>query len=118
MITNIESISTELVIPYVKPIIITSINRPPGSPVGVFDDIKCHFGKTDEENREWVIAGDLNCDLLKPRDIDTVHIKNLLKLLREVRAQPPNLVNLSGQKIFHLLHSPHVAGTRTVCHWL
>ena len=36
LLTNIESISIELVIPYVKPIIVTSIYRPPGSPVGRF----------------------------------------------------------------------------------
>ena len=39
LLTNIESISIELAIPYVKPIIVTSIYRPPGSLVGVFDDI-------------------------------------------------------------------------------
>ena len=45
LLTNIESISIELVIPYVKPIIVTLIYRPPGSPVDVFDDIKCLFSK-------------------------------------------------------------------------
>ena len=34
--SNIESISTELVIPYVKPIIVISVYRPLGSLVSVF----------------------------------------------------------------------------------
>ena len=45
LITNIESASNELVIPYVKPIIVTSIYRPPGSPTSISDDIKCLFSK-------------------------------------------------------------------------
>ena len=45
LLTNIEFISIELVIPHVKPIIVTSIYRPPGSPVGVFGNIKCLFSK-------------------------------------------------------------------------
>ena len=81
LLTNVESISIELAIPYVKPLIVTSIYRPPGSPVVVFDDIKCLFSKIDEENRKWVIAGDLNCDLLKVRDNDTVHIKRIYNIL-------------------------------------
>ena len=90
LLTNIESISIELVIPYVKPIIVTSIYRPPGSPVAVSDDIKCLFSKTDEKNREWVIAGDLNCDLLKPRDNDTVHIKRIYNIynLKQIITEP------------------------------
>ena len=79
LITNIGSISIELVIPYVKQVIVTSIYRPPGSSVGVFDDMKGLFNKIVEENREWIIAGDLNCDLLKPRNNDTVHIKKIYK---------------------------------------
>ena len=90
LLTNIEFISIELVIPYVKPIIVTSIYRPPGSPVGIFDNIKCLFSKKDEENREWVLAGNLNCDLLKPRDNDTVHIKRIYNIynLKQIIKEP------------------------------
>ena len=45
LITDMESTSIELVIPHVKPIIVTSIYRPTGSPVGVFDDINVFLVK-------------------------------------------------------------------------
>ena len=98
MLTNIESISIELVIPYVKPITVTSIYRSPGSPMGVFDDIKCLISKIDEENREWVIAGDLNCDLLKPKGNDTVHIKRIYNIynLKQIITEPTRTTNQSN----------------------
>ena len=103
LLTNIESISTELVIPYVKPIIVTSIYRTPGSPVGVFDNIKCLFSKTDE-NREWIIAGDLNCDLLKPKDNDTVHIKRIYNIynLKQIITEPTRTTSDTATLIDHI----------------
>ena len=104
LLTNVESISIELAIPYVKPIIVTSIYRSPGSPVGVFDDIKCLFSKIDEENREWVIAGDLNCDLLKPRDNDTVHIKRIYDIynLKQIITEPTRTTSDTATLIDHI----------------
>ena len=104
LLTNIESISVELVIPYVKPIIVTSIYSPPDSPFGGFDDIKCLFSKIDKENREWVIAGDLNCDLLKPRDNDTVHIKIIYNIynLKQIITEPTRTTSDTAILIDHI----------------
>ena len=85
-------------------IIVTSIYRPPGSPVDVFDDIKCLFSKIDEENREWVIAGDLNCDLLKPRENDTVHIKRIYNIynLNQIITEPTRTTSDTATLIDHI----------------
>ena len=93
-----------VVIPYVKPIIVTSIYRPPGSPVGVSDDIKCLFSKIDQENREWINAGDLNCDLLKPKDSDTLHIERIYHIynLTQIVTEPTRTTSDTDTLIDHM----------------
>ena len=68
--------------------------------MGVFDDIKCLFSKIDEENREWVIAGDLNCDLLKP----TVHIKRIYNIynLKQIITEPTRTTSDIATLIDHI----------------
>ena len=71
--------------------------------MGVFDDIKCLSSKIDKENREWVIADDLNCDLLKPRDNDTVHIKRIYNIynLKQIITEPTRTTSDTATLIDH-----------------
>ena len=63
--TDFESLLTvELNIQYVKPILITTIYRPPDSLVDLFDKADDLLRKIEFENRESIIAGDMNCNLL------------------------------------------------------
>ena len=72
--------------------------------MGVFDSIKCPFSKIDEENGEWVIAGDLNCDLLKPRDNDTVHMKRIYNIynLKQIITEPTRITSDTATLIDHI----------------
>ena len=68
LITDFESISIELEIKYVKPIVVTTVYRPPGSCVELFHKIETELiSKIDAENKECIFTEDMNCDLLKPR---------------------------------------------------
>ena len=60
-----------------KPIIVTTIYRPPECKIEWFEQSEKLISRTDIEGRESILAGDMNCDLLKPRDNDTKHIKRI-----------------------------------------
>ena len=78
LVTDFESISIELEIKYVKPIVVTTVYRPPGSCVELFHKIETELiSKIDAENKECIFTGDMNCDILKPRDNDTKNLKRI-----------------------------------------
>ena len=78
--SDIEFLSVELDIKYVKPIIVTTIYRPPESKVEWFKQAEGLISRVDIEGKESIFAGDMNCDLLKPRDNDTKHIKRIYSI--------------------------------------
>ena len=75
--TEIESITVELDIPFVKPILITTVYRPPDSLVEISDKLESHLSRLDNEKKESIFAGDMNCNLLNSQDNDTKHEKYL-----------------------------------------
>ena len=77
--TDFESLTVELDIQYVKPILITTIYRPLNSLVDLFDKADDLLRKIEFENRESVIVGDMYCNLLKEEN-HTKHIRNLVVL--------------------------------------
>ena len=54
-ILDIESISIQLDINYVKPIIISTLYRPPDSPVELLEPIESLFSAIDQENKECIV---------------------------------------------------------------
>ena len=81
LLTEIESITVELDIPFVKPILITTVYRPPDSLVEIFDTLESHLSRIDIENKESIFAGDINCNLLNSQDNDTKHMKRIYNTL-------------------------------------
>ena len=79
LILDIESISIQLDINYVKPIIISTLYRWPDSLVELFEPIESLFSAIDQENKGYIVSGDLNCDLLKPDQNNQKHIKRIYK---------------------------------------
>ena len=72
MKTDFEFLTVETDIQYVKPILVTTIYRLSDSLVDKIDGLLC---KLESENKESVIAGDMNCNLMKEGDNDTKHNK-------------------------------------------
>ena len=73
--SNLESLSIKLNILYVKPILITTIYRPPGSTVYLFPKLEELLKSLEPDDTEIIFMGDLNYDLFKTNDIDTRHVK-------------------------------------------
>ena len=76
---DIESISIQLEIKYVKPIILSTLYRLPDSLVELFKPIESLLMSIDQENKECIIVGDFNCDLLKPDKNNQIHIRRIYR---------------------------------------
>ena len=61
---DLESIAVELRLPHVRPIVIVTLYRPEG-PVEVFNRIEAMVSKITEEKKEFILMGDLNCNLME-----------------------------------------------------
>ena len=84
---ELETITIELNVPFVKPIILTTIYRPEG-PVEVFNKIESLVSKIISEKKEFILLGDLNCDLLSETISKTkhlVHIYNTYGLMQVIK---------------------------------
>ena len=79
--TKIESITVELDIRFAKPILITTVYRPPDNLVEIFDQLESHLSRLDNENKESIFAGHMNCNLLNSQDNDTKHAKSIYNTL-------------------------------------
>ena len=60
---DLETITVELNLPFIKPIVLTTLYRPEG-PVEVFNRIESMVSNIVGNNKEFILMGDLNCDLL------------------------------------------------------
>ena len=77
MLCNLEICTAQLNIHSVKPILVSSVYRPPDSKVELFDRLDKFISEIAEEGKEFIITGDMNCDIFKPKDNDTKHLKKV-----------------------------------------
>ena len=61
----LEMICIEINKPYSKSLLISAWYRPPNSERHLFDEYETFLRKSDLENKEVIIMGDLNCDISK-----------------------------------------------------
>ena len=64
-VENIELICIEVKKPKSKPLLIETWYRPPNSSIELFSDFEKFLQLVDDENKEIIITGDLNCNLLE-----------------------------------------------------
>ena len=110
-VLDIESLSIQLGIKYVKPIIVSTLYRPPDSLVELFKPIEELISSIDQENKECIVAGDFNCDLLKPDQNNPEHIKRIYKTygFRQFIEKPTRTTSDSKTPI------DHIASNRPEC---
>ena len=73
---ELETMTIELNIPFVKPIILNTIYCPEG-PVEVFNKIESLVSKIISDKEEFILLGDLNCDLLSETISKTKHLVHI-----------------------------------------
>ena len=47
-----------------KPILVTILYRPPNTQIEFFEKFECLIMNLDKENKEFILVGDFDCDLL------------------------------------------------------
>ena len=60
---DLETITVEFNLPFIKPIVLTTLYRPEG-PVEVFNRNESMVSNIVANNKEFILMGDLNCELL------------------------------------------------------
>ena len=85
---DVEAVCLEIIKPKSKPVLIASTYRPPNSQIEFLDKIEVLFQNLDNEHKELIIVGDLNCDFLSnnlsnhtKRFNDIVNIFQLTQLI-------------------------------------
>ena len=60
---TIEAVCIEITKPKAKPILLTTVYRPPNSTVEFMDVLENYINLLDEQEKELIVTGDLNCNL-------------------------------------------------------
>ena len=77
---NVEALCIEVRKPNAKPILISTWYRPPNSNPEILDFFEIFLQSIDKENKEIIITGDFNIDLM-PSDIENSKVKRLKEVL-------------------------------------
>ena len=75
---GVESVCVEVLKTKCTPLLISTIYRPPSSKVDIFEKIENLIQNLDNENKEIILAGDVNCDLLA--NVHSNHTNRLLTI--------------------------------------
>ena len=109
--TELESVCIEIIKPHSKPFLVTTVYRPPNNSSADFlEKFENLIKAFDDENKEFYILGDLNCNMLKAgnENMPIKKIKSLYELYQLsqlVQEAPPLLTTqlLILQKKFEIL---------------
>ena len=104
MLCDLEIYTAQLNIHYVKPILASSVYRPPDSKVELFGRLDKFISKIEEKGKEFIITGDMNCDIFKPKDNNTKHLKKICEdhHLTLVLAEPTRVTSDTRTLIDHI----------------
>ena len=93
---NIEAVCVRIIKPKTKPILLTTVNRPPNSNVKFMDDLESFFHVLDEQDNELILTVDLNCDLsltvLQSQSRRLIDILNLFQM-KQIITEPTRITN-------------------------
>ena len=78
----ISYVCLEIIKPHSKPFLVTTVYRPPNASADFFEHFENLIKAFDDENKEFYILGDLNCDMLKTgnENMPIKKIKSLYEL--------------------------------------
>ena len=83
---DIEILTVEIKKPKSRPFLLTTWCRPPDSKVEIFDKFESYLLKLDEEDKESMIVGDTNCNVLpQTPDCNAEHLKFITKTYQYIQ---------------------------------
>ena len=117
---EIESLTVEITKPNQKPFLVTSWYRPPSSEIEVLNCFDRLLSRLEDENKESIILGDVNCNLLaKNVDSRTSTLKFTYDVYQysQLIKTPTRITENTSTLIDHLItNMPHKIIKSGVCH--
>ena len=102
---ELESISVQVKLLFIKLLIVTALCRPPGVPIEIFKLIDNLFYRLDDENKECIIIGDINCYSLEPAENCVKHINRIYRkhTLSQLIDEPTRTTSDTSTIIDHIV---------------
>ena len=115
LVQDLETICVEIKKPKSKPFLISTWYRPPNSPIELFEKFENNLHLMENENKDLVITGDFNCDLLSTnKDARTKKLTDLLdKYQLQQHIQIPTRTTLNSKTLIDLMITK-VEDTKTI----
>ena len=99
MTDNLELICIEIKKLKSKPLLITTWYRPPNSSIELFSDFEIFLELLEDENKEIIITGDLNCNFLEQnKNLPTSKLLDLVDVyqLQQHILSPTRITNTTA----------------------
>ena len=93
---NIEAVCLEIIKPKTQPMLLTTVYRPPNSSANFMDDLENYLQILDDQHKELILTGDLNCDLsLSVLQSHSRRLMGILELfqMKQMIADPTSITN-------------------------
>ena len=97
---ELEAVCLEVIKPKFKPILIVSVYRPPNTSIELFEKNEILFQNVENDRKEVIIVGDLNCDLISVSNY-TKRLNDLLNVFQmtQLIKEPTRITNTSATLI-------------------
>ena len=115
---ELEAVCLEVIKPKFKPILIVSVYRPPNTSIELFEKIEILFQNVENDRKEVIIVGDLNCDLISVSNY-TKRLNDLLNVFQmtQLIKEPTRITNTSATLIdVAIVSKPKNIGRSGVLH--
>ena len=117
---DLEILTVEIKKPKSKPFLVTTWYRPPDSKVEIFDKFESYLLKLDQEDKESIIMGDTNCNLLSQTfDHKAEHLKFITETYQYIQLidQPTRITSSTRTLIDHIFtNKPNIITNHGVLH--
>ena len=117
---DLEILTVEIKKPKSKPFLVTTWYRPPDSKVEIFDKFESYLLKLDQEDKESIIMGDTNCNLLSQTfDNKAEHLKFITETYQYIQLidQPTRITSSTRTIIDHIFtNKPNIITNHGVLH--
>ena len=102
---NLEAICIEIKKPRIKPFLLSSWYRAPDLNVEIFDYFEIFLRKAEQENKDIIITGDLNCNLFSAEEnTQTNKLKNLMHMYQlSQHITTPTRITSNSQSLIDII---------------
>ena len=101
---NAEAVCIEIKKPRIKPFLLSSWYRAPDLNVAIFDYFEIFLRKAEQENKDIIITGDLNCNLFSAEEntqTKKLNIMHMYQLSQHITT--PTRITINSQSLIDII---------------